>query len=252
MAEVTEIELLLSDAQSELIFGILTGNMSELPAPDVAELQSVLEASGIDTNKQDQQAAQQPAANKELAVANNKDDLVGEEKPWVNTRIVASLAQVSLTVLKDAGVDEHGKSTAIANFAINGLMNDLDMFNDGQMKLKLKLQSIVLYDRRAESSLTFNVSPYHYSAKHFLTLLQTLLTPVALGNAEAEESQISVLYESNPKDNRMGVNVELYRPRIYLLPDSLLAVKRFMLPLLDNMTKSLAKWKEATEKANRK
>jgi hypothetical protein len=79
-----------------------------------------------------------------------------------------------------------------------------------------------------------------------------LLTPVSLGNAEAEESQISVMYESNPKDNRMGVNVELYRPRIYLLPDSLLALKRYMLPWLDNMTRSLAKWKEATEKANRK
>ncbi len=78
-----------------------------------------------------------------------------------------------------------------------------------------------------------------------------MLTPVPIDNAEAEQSQVSVQYESNPKDNRMGINVELYRPRIYLLPDSLLAVKRYMLPWLDNMTRSLAKWKEATEKANR-
>lgn len=168
MAEVTEIELLLSEAQSELIFGILTGNMSELPAPDVAELQSVLEASGIDTSKQEQAA--QPVA-KELAAPSDDNELaaVGEEKPWVNTRVVASLAQVSLTVLKDAGVDEHGNSTAIANFAINGLMNDLDMFNDGQMKLKLKLQSIVLYDRRAESSLSFNVSTIWFHSRVFHT-----------------------------------------------------------------------------------
>jgi len=161
LAEVTEIELLLSEAQSELIFGILTGNMSELPVPDVAELQSVLEASGIDTSKQDQAA--QPITNNELSLPNNNNnnELAREMKQknsWVTTRVVASLAQVSLTVLKDAGVDAHGRSTAIANFAINGLMNHLDMFNDGQMKLKLKLQSIVLYDKRTESSLAFNVS----------------------------------------------------------------------------------------------
>ncbi len=159
LAEVTEIELLLSESQSELIFGILTGNMSELPAPDVAELQSVLEASGLDTSQQDKGA--QPTANKELAAPNNNNELAaaGEEKnAWVNTRVVASLAQVSLTVLKADGIDEQGNSTAIANFAINGLTNDLDMYNDGQMKLKLNLQSIVLYDKRAESSLTFNVS----------------------------------------------------------------------------------------------
>jgi len=235
---ISDIRIDLSYEQAEIIFGILEGNLSEPAVLDLTEVALIEEQVKKNEEEEGQLLKNKSKTftqveTKTSALATNTNNITNAinnlNESATSIEVELCLMQVALTILKGSGITQRGISGALVCFTLQNLDTKLSLFVNGNIAVFTTLKSVVLEDVRSTS----------------LNKFKKMLSPLTTEN---NEPHLEFKFESNSTTGVMAIVVNLNKPQLIVLSDCLLELKRYLLPLLDRLSKSLNTWKQAIEK----
>lgn len=272
-ANIESIDINFTEEHLNLVFGILGENLSEKPArPDSVELSKIVEfLSSFSYTMESWEVAKKDIQSKIRAQVAQAKPVA--EDAHVNLVVHAFLKQVSLTLHKGSGENEDtGKPTSLATFAIQQLSADYKAHSDSRMDIDITLGNVVLEDKRVYSENKFRRiwAPNVEQGARVLggrrpgglgKRVPAVPISAATGNSAAgspalsdssspvppphQRPQFSLTYHAEPAQLFTLIKMELYRPRLYLIPSAIQELYEFAMDQVDVMVKSLARLKEA-------
>jgi hypothetical protein len=263
-ASLDAIDLNFTEDHLALVFGILSDNLGEKPSrPDQFELQKTVEflqnfSYSMDgwnvedsSNSGNSQISSEKSEISQISQNASSSSSVqpssdGKPKAHLNMSVHASLKQVSLTVYKGSGQNPRTlKSTSLGTFAIKQLLADYQQFSDSVMNVDVKLGDVVLEDKRIDSENKFrriwapNLGTSAVSARHSAVN--------GFGDGiQLTKPQFALNYKAEPSENFTSIKMELFRPRLYLIPDAIKDLYEYAMDNVNRMTKSLAQLKASS------
>lgn len=283
-ANIDSIDLNLTEDHLQLVFGILGDNLAEKPArSDSVELAQIVEflSTFSYTMETWEQANQSLEAVNEAAAqqdAKHQQELAKQEA-HLNLQVHAYLKQVSLTVHKGSGENpDTGRPTCLVTFAIQNLSADYKAYTDSRMDVDVKLGSVILEDKRVYSENKFrriwapNMETSQILGNKKLgkggkrvkaipknaqlsSSSEQAADGGAMGNSQqgkdspsASQShppQFSFSYQLDPNQYYTSMRMELFRPRLYLIPGAIQELYEFAMDQVETLVKSLENLKKS-------
>lgn len=286
-ANIESIDINFTEDHLNLVFGILGQNLTEKPARgDSVELAQIVEfLSTFSYTMETWETAKKEIQSKIHSGGALSKPAAAEAHP--NLVLHAFLKQVSLTVHKGSGQNEDTeKATSLVTFAMQQLSVDYKAHTDSRMDIDITLGNVVLEDRRVYSENKFrriwapNVeqnarvlgrrpgalgkrapavpksATAGTSANNSTGLVASTGSPSASMSASSspapapnQRPQFSLTYHAEPAQYFTLIKMELYRPRLYLIPSAIQELYEFAMDQVEVMVKSLQKLKEAQAQA---
>lgn len=285
-ANIESIDINFTEDHLNLVFGILGNNLSEKPIRgDSVELTQIVEF--LSTFSYTMESWETAKMSLEEKLQNEGNEVkASPTAPYLNLIVHTYLKQVSLTVHKGSGENpDSGRPTSLATFAMQQLSVDYKAHSDGRMDIDVTLGNVVLEDKRVYSENKFrriwapnvdqnsrvlgrrkgalgkrapaiplaagtsNLSP-SVSMPSPSASMSSSSSSTSPPPAPGQRPQFSLTYQADPAQFFTLIKMELFRPRLYLIPGAIQEIYEYVMDQVEVMVSSLQKLKESQAQAH--